>query len=231
VKIHGQRGVKVRGLWYDGPALDPCRDEPSRRSGQYPGRWVVHRDPRDARMVFFQDPAAHAWHPLRWTGLPPEGEVPSFSDARVRDLLRAARQAGLKPRSDTELLPLLLRLLGAHIPVDSWPTRMTRAQRTEHARDSTQAGAASADRPASAGSPAPAPQADVVPLRWPGRARDAGHAVDAERRRRREAAVPARPEPAPLMRDALRHRSVLRIPDEDPGDEQDTQPGAGQGQA
>ena len=68
--------------------------------------------------------------------------MPSFSDARVRDLLRAARQAGLKPRSDAELLPLLLRLIGAHIPVEKWPTRMTRTQRTEHAREETQAQAA-----------------------------------------------------------------------------------------
>jgi hypothetical protein len=59
---------------------------------------------------------------------------------------------------------------------------------------------------------------------------DAEHAVDAERRRRREAAVPARPEPAPLMREALRHRSMLRIPDEDPMEEQDVHPGAGQEQ-
>jgi hypothetical protein len=230
VKIHGQRGVKVRGLWYDGPSLDPCRGQPSSRGGRHRGQWVIHRDPRDARSVFFQDPATHDWHPLRWTGLVPEGEVPSFSDARVRDLLRAARQAGLKPRSDTELLPLLLRLLGAHIPVDSWPTRMSRAQRTEHARESTQAGAASADRPAlpdGTGLPAFPSQADVVPLRWPGRADGTGRAVDAERRRRREAAVSSRPEPAPLMRDALRHRSMLRIPDE----EQDTQPGAGRDQA
>ena len=127
VKIHGQRGVKIRGLWYDGPALDGYRDEPSSRSGRYRGRWAVHRDPRDARTVFFQDPVTHLWQPLRWSGLPPEGEVPSFSDARVRDLLRAARQAGLKPRSDAELLPLLLRLVGAHIPVGKWPTRTTRA--------------------------------------------------------------------------------------------------------
>jgi len=220
VKIHGQRGVKVRGLWYDGPALGPYRNQPSSRGGQHRGRWVIHRDPRDARTVFFQDPVAHAWHLLRWTGLPPEGEVPSFSDARVRDLLRAARQAGLKPRSDSELLPMLLRLLGAHIPADSWPTRMTRTQRTEHARESTQASAASADRPPAAGSTGPSRQADVVPLHWPGRASDTEDAVDAERRRRREAAVPARPEPAPLMREALRLRSMLRIPDE----EQDAHP-------
>jgi hypothetical protein len=229
-KVHGQRGVKVRGLWYDGPALDPYRDQPSSRGGQHRGQWVIHRDPRDARTVFFQDPAAHDWHPLRWTGLPPEGEVPSFSDARVRDLLRAARQAGLKPRSDAELLPVLLRLLGASVPVDSWPARMSKAQRTGHARESTQASAASADRPAlpdGAVVPASPPRADVVPLRWPGRADVTERAVDAERRRRREAAVPARPEPAPLMRDELRRRGMLRIPDE----EQDAQPDVGQDQA
>lgn len=234
VKIHGQRGVKVRGLWYDGPALDAYRDEPSSRGGRYRGRWVVHRDPRDARTVFFQDPVTHAWQTLRWSGLPPEGEVPSFSDARVRDLLRATRQAGLRPRSDAELLPLLLRLLGAHIPVTSWPTRMTRAQRTEHARESTQASAAASDRPAfpaEAGPPVPAEQAKVVALHWPGRAREAEYAVDAERRRRREAAVSARPEPAPLMRDALRRHSMLRVPDEDPGEQQGTVTGTGQEQS
>jgi hypothetical protein len=75
--------------------------------------------------------------------------------------------------------------------------------------------------------PASPPQADVVPLRWPGRAGVTERAVDAERRRRREAAVPATPEPAPLMRDELRRRGMLRIPDE----EQDAQPGADRDQA
>ena len=106
---------------------------------------MVRRDPRDARTVFFQDPGTHAWHTLRWTGLPPEGEVPAFSDARVRDLLAAARQAGLKPRTDAELLPLLLELIGAHIPVAAWPS-LPKATRTEHAREVTQATAAAADR-------------------------------------------------------------------------------------
>ena len=32
----------------------------------------------------------------------------------------------------------------------------------------------------------------------------------------------ARPEPAPLMRDALRRGSMLRLPDEDPGGPQGT---------
>jgi hypothetical protein len=221
VKIHAQRGVKIRGLWYDGPALDAYRNEPSDRGGRHKGRWVIHHDPRDARTVFFQDPLTHAWHPLRWSGLPPQGQVPSFSDARVDDLLRAARQAGLKPRSDTELLPLLLRLIGAHIPVQEWPTRLTKTQRTEHAREATQANAAACDRPtASSEAPRPEEEGKVVALAWPQRARQAEHAVDAERRSRRESAVPSRPHPAPLMREALRRHSMLRVPDDVPEQEQ-----------
>ncbi|GAA4259300.1 hypothetical protein [Dactylosporangium darangshiense] len=104
VAIHGRRGVKIRGLWYDGPALDAYREQRSAKGGRYAGRWVIRRDPRDARIVFFQDPNTHDWHQLRWTGLPPQDEVPSFSDARVSELLAAARHRGLRPRSDAELL-------------------------------------------------------------------------------------------------------------------------------
>jgi hypothetical protein len=244
VKIHGRRGVKIRGLWYDGPALDPCRSGPSARGGAAKGRWKIRREPRDRRYTFFCDPLAHDWHTLRWTGLPPEGEVPSFSDIRVDDLLRAARAAGLQPRSDAELLPLLLDLIGGLIPVDAWPTQMSRQQRTVHARETAQAEQAAADRPAAAAvprptaaSPGPATgqarqagdsdeDATAVAMRWQDQARDTRTAVDAERRRRRESAVPSRPEPAPLMRDALRRNSMLRVPDEDPG-EQGTVAGAG----
>jgi hypothetical protein len=56
VAIHGKRGVKVRGLWYDGLALGPYRDERSARGGRHKGKWVIRRDPRDARAVFFQEP-------------------------------------------------------------------------------------------------------------------------------------------------------------------------------
>ncbi|MGH3757693.1 hypothetical protein [Actinophytocola sp.] len=105
VAIHLDRGVKIRGLWYDGPALHPYRNTPSTRSGRHKGRWVIRRDPRDVRTVYFQDPNTHAWHTLRWRGLPPEDDVPAFSDSRARELLATARTAGLKPRTDAELLP------------------------------------------------------------------------------------------------------------------------------
>jgi len=237
VKIHGRRGVKIRGLWYDGPALDPYRSGPSPQGGAARGKWKIRREPRDRRYVFFCDPVTHDWHTLRWTGLPPEGEVPSFSDIRADDLLRAARTAGLQPRSDAELLPLLLDLIGGLIPVDEWPTQMSRQQRTAHARESAQADQAAADRPAPAAPAAAQARQDngnagadaaVVPMRWRDQARDAASAVDAERRRRRELADGSRPEPASLMRDALRHGSMLRLPDEDPGGPPGTAGSAGQ---
>jgi hypothetical protein len=243
VQIHGRRGVKIRGLWYDGPALDPYRSGPPAQGGAARGKWKIRREPRDRRYTYFCDPLTHDWHTLRWTGLPPEGEVPSFSDIRADDLLRAARAAGLQPRSDTELLPLLLDLVGGLIPVDAWPTQMSRQQRTAHARETAQGEQAAADRPAApaaaavprpaAASPGPATaqarqdgdsgaDTTVVAVRWRDQARDTRTAVDAERRRRRESAVPSRPEPAPLMRDALRRHSMLRVPDEDPGERQGT---------
>jgi hypothetical protein len=239
VKIHGRRGVKIRGLWYDGPALDPYRSVPSPQGGAVKGKWKIRREPRDRRHVYFCDPRTRDWHALRWTGLPPEGEVPSFSDLRADDLLRAARAAGLRPRSDNELLPLLLDLIGGLIPVDTWPTQMSRQQRTAHARESAQADQAAADRPAPAAPAAAAARQGngnagagtaVVPMRWRDQARDAATAVDAERQRRREQATGPRPEPAPLMRDALRHGSMLRLPDEDPGGPQGAAGSAGQEQ-
>ncbi|MDQ7907608.1 hypothetical protein RB614_24100 [Phytohabitans sp. ZYX-F-186] len=222
--IHGRRGVKVRGLWYDGPALDDYRDGPSTRGGRHKGRWVIRRDPRDARIVFFQDPKTHDWHPLRWVGLPPEGEVPAFSDARVRDLLAAARRAGLRPRTDTELLPLLLDLIGGHIPVEAWPTRMGKTERTAHARDTLQGQAAAADRPISQSSSRTQPaRPDAAASPWPPEqggwrepARQTQRAVDGERRHRRHQAladtrlaVPAR------LGDGFRRRNLFLLPTDD----------------
>jgi hypothetical protein len=221
VAIHGKRGVKIRGLWYDGPALhDDDRDGPSERGGRHKGKWVVHSDPRDRRHVFFQDPRTRDWHALRWTGLPPEGEMPAFGDTRVTELLREAAACGVKPQSDAELRPLLLKLIGGSIPVDAWPTQMGRRKRAEHAREVLQARAASADRPAPAA--APGGGDEVIPLRpaagdtatgepaWRQRAGDVASAVDDERGRRRQDAVPARPPPPPAL--GARRRSVFALP-------------------
>lgn len=232
VKIHAMRGVKICGLWYDGPVLDPYRGGPSSRGGDHRRTWVIRSDRRDARTVFFQDPRTHEWHELRWTGLPAEGEVPSFSDARVTELLAMARAAGLRPRTDAELLPLLLELLGAHIPVDKWPAQLSKKQRKEQAREVAQGDQVACDRPAlPAGAAAAQPatravtadadgprggkDAQVVPLRWPDRASQAADAVDAERRRRREQAVPQRPAPPACLGERLRRTSLLVLPEDE----------------
>jgi hypothetical protein len=151
--------------------------------------------------------------------------VPSFGDARVTELLHAARQAGLTPKSDPELLPLLLELIGGSIPVASWPTQIPKAKRTEHAREVAQADAARADRPTlptadATGGVLDAPDhANVTPLRWPQRARQTHDSIDAERRRRREAAVPVTPKPPPPLGASFRERNVFLLPGEDEEDQ------------
>ncbi|MFG3602642.1 COG3415 family protein [Micromonospora chersina] len=226
VKIHGQRGVKVRGLWYDGAALDPYRHQVSTRGGRHAGKWVVRFDKRDPRYVFFQDPVdAERWHTLRWVGQPAEGETPAFGDVRRDELLRKVRRAGLTPQSDSELLPQLLDLIGGHVPVDQWPTQMSKQDRRQHAREVAQARTAAADRPApqppdAAGSEEP--DATVVPLRWADRAAQVETAVDRERRRRREQAVPQRPQPPPRLGEAYRRRGLLILPDDDAAEYPDT---------
>ncbi len=239
VMIHGKRGVKIKNLWYDGQALDPYRGELSSRGGRARNKYVIHRDPRDPCSVFFQDPRTHDWHPLRWTGLPDDGEVPAFSEARVREAMRELRRRGLAPKSDAELLPVLLELIGKNIPVDQWPTRLSRKERTEHAREVAQAAAAAADRPAGAtdkkkadseldtlppgGSPsarAAAGDGKVVPLRWMERAQQGEDAVTSARRRRREAAVPEQPAPPQALSDRLRATSLMALTDADFDDEE-----------
>lgn len=215
LQIH-PRGVKIRGLWYDGPALNGLRGTPSARGGARKRSWVIRSDKRDARTVFFQDDE-HRWHELRWTGLPAEGEIPSFSDARVTDLLREAKAQGLRPRSDAELLPVLLRLLRAHVPVGQWPGQMTRQEKKDQAREAAQGDAAAAGRPpASPVQPAGGQdRAPVVPLRRPDRALQARAAAGDQRRERREEAVPRRPAAPGSLGDGLRRTSLLSLPGED----------------
>ncbi|WP_329165785.1 transposase [Streptomyces sp. NBC_01527] len=236
VMIHGRRGVKIKNLWYDGSALDDYRFGLSGRGGVSKNKYVIHRDPRDPCFVYFQDPLTHDWHQLRWVGLPEEGRVPAFSDARVRQVLRDLRSRGLAPKSDAELLPLLLDLIGGRVPVDQWPTRLTKAQRTEHSREEAQAAAAAADRPkpalatavpAPVGVPAPHDVSDiepsnVVPLQWRERAEQGQAAVDGERRRRREAATPEETAAPPVLSQRLRERSLLALPDEHETENADT---------
>jgi hypothetical protein len=224
VRIHARRGVKIRGLWYDDEkVLHDYRGNRSTRGGKHKGQWVIRRDPRDRRHVYFQDPITHDWHPLAWTGMPPVGQMPAFGDARVRDLLRKAEAGGMRPKSDTELMPVLLELIGSRIPVSQWPTQMKKSQRTEHAREVAQAKAAATNRPA-AKPAAPEetagqeePKAAV--LQWPRRAQQTQDAVDSERRRRREAAVSAAPKPPPRLGASFRERNVFLLPEDDEEEE------------
>ncbi|MFF7865541.1 transposase [Streptomyces qaidamensis] len=221
VRIDPRRGVKIGGLWYGAHSrvLEPHRGRLSGRGGRHAGKWAVHRDPRDCRQVFIE--LDGAWHELQWNGLSPGQEAPAFSDADVGGVLRQAAKAGLKPRSDAELLPVLLGLVASKTPVDAWPTQMTRQQKTERARNLARAQAAALDRPAPAPPPGPSP-ADARALH-----RQATAAAKADRRRRRMAAVPV-PLPAPqLLADSLRAKNLFLLPDE----EQDPPAEAGTGRA
>ncbi len=230
VKIH-RRGVRILGLWYSGPALDPYREQRSNSGGRHKGKWVIRRDPRDRRFVFFQDPHTHLWHSLRWTGLPEDGEIPAFTDASAEELLAEARGRGLKPRSDAELRPVLLGLLADHTPVDQWPTQRSRARqqpkqqpttkrrRTARAREAARTEAVARDRPTAPAIPSePAATTNVVPFDRDAHARQVQDAIDAERRRRREQAVPITPPPPPRLGETARRHSLLLLPPDDAED-------------
>jgi hypothetical protein len=229
VRIH-RRGVKILDLWYSGAALDPYREQRSSSGGRHKGKWVIRRDPRDRRYVFFQDPHTHAWYPLRWTGLASGDEVPAFSDARVRELLAEARRRGLTPRSDVELLPVLLELLADHAPVNRWPTQQQtepKRRRTARVREATQTAAAERDRPRHNWHPTGEVPADIVPFGSDGHARQVQDAIDAERRRRREEAVPVTPPPPSRLGETARRRSLLLLPPDGADDAEDPSGAAG----
>ncbi|MFJ1840819.1 transposase [Streptomyces sp. NPDC088146] len=227
-KIDARRGVKIRGLWYDAPALDPYRGQRSARGGKHKGQWIIRRDPRDRRSVFFQDPLTHGWHPLAWTGLPCEGQAPAFGDARVRELLKKAQACGLRPRTDDELLPVLLELLGSRVPVSQWPTRLPKSARTEHSREVVQAAASQADRLQSEPAAEAAAEDPVVtPLRWQERTRQAAESIDSHRRHRREQAVQGRPKAPPPLGEAYRQRDLFLLPEEDEEEDGHGGPNAG----
>ncbi|MGW7639722.1 hypothetical protein [Streptomyces decoyicus] len=117
--------MKILGLWYHHPVLDEPRfQQPSARGGRHAGQWVVRSDRRDRRQVFFQDPADHeTWHVLRWRGLPPEGEIPAFSDKTADALLGHVKANNIKIHSEDELLEHLLGILGSVTSVDEWPSQ------------------------------------------------------------------------------------------------------------
>ncbi|MPY59839.1 transposase [Streptomyces spongiae] len=216
VRIHPRRGVKIGGLWYHAPVLDDPRFHlPSARGGRHKGKWLIRSDRRDRRTVFFQDDVEpDRWHVLSWTGLPRESEIPAFSDRGAETLLAEVRRRGLAPRSDAELLPIVLELLGSAIPVAQWPTQMTKRERSRRSRQHAQAEAVAVDR---APATASGRDGDADVLAWPDQARTIQESVDADRRRRREAATAGRrPTPPPRLGETLRRRTLFLLPpDED----------------
>lgn len=221
VKIHPRRGVKILGLWYYHPVLDEPRFMlPSARGGKHAGAWVVRSDRRDRRQVFFQDPANHeTWHVLRWRGLPPDGEIPAFSDKTADALLTQVKASSIRIHSETELLEHLLGILGSVTPVDQWPSQAKKKagkkQRVAQAREITRAQAAAADRSA-APAPAHEPALAEMPAAWAEHARTIDRAVDIDRRRRREEALAAsKPVAPPTLHEALRRRPMFLLPPRD----------------
>ncbi|MFI9042624.1 hypothetical protein [Streptomyces sp. NPDC053726] len=215
VKVDARRGVKVGGLWYGARSteLDPCRGVPAPRGGRHAGKWAVRRDPRDCRQVFIE--LDGTWQALPWNALPEGDSVPAFGDARVREVLKEAARVGLRPRTDAELLPVLLDLLAAVTPVESWPGRSeTRKKATARARELARARASLKDRPA--------PQPPRAPVDSPAPDRDVAEAITADRARRRQAAARgAPPVPAPPLGDDVRSR--LLYPAAQPSPDHDTE--------
>ncbi|MEV7715257.1 transposase [Streptomyces sp. NPDC088270] len=228
VKIHPRRGVKILGLWYHHPVLDEPRFlQPSSRGGKHAGQWVVRSDRRDRRQTFFQDPADHeTWHILRWRGLPPEGEIPAFSDKTANDLLSHVKANRIRIHSESELLEHLLEILGSVTPVDQWPSQAKKKagkkRRVAQAREITRAQAAAADRapgPAPAEEPSPA----ELPAAWAEHARTIDRAVDADRRRRREEALAdTRPVAPATLHESLNRRPMFRLPPPDSSEAETT---------
>jgi transposase InsO family protein len=98
-------GVEIGGLRYDGPALNPYRNRTSPYAGKYAGRWPLRIDPGDVSKVYFQDPADHGWHALRWehadaVGGPFSGEALAYA----RQLAAATHRFPDTRRALAELL-------------------------------------------------------------------------------------------------------------------------------
>lgn len=113
-------------------------------------------------------------------------------------------------RSDEELLPALLDILGSVTPVDKWPTQKEKKagkkRRIARAREDTHAQAAAADREG------PSPLPARMPAPWAEQTHTIDTAVDSDRRRRREEVVLDEPVAPPLLEDALRRQHLFLLP-------------------
>lgn len=155
------KGVRVGGLWYRDsahPTAPGVLGDPGAHDGLPASRGrsvVVKRDPRDCRTVYVQDASDGEWHELRWTGLPADGEFPAFSDVTAAAVLQAAKEKGVRPKTQDELLPLFYERWRA--------STSTKTARTQRVREVAQAEAAAADR-AAAAAPVNARPSGVIAL-------------------------------------------------------------------
>ncbi len=103
----GHDGVRVRGLRYDGDALNRYRNQDSSYGGVHGGNWPLRYDPRDYSRVFFQDPHDEEWHELEWVDAPPN--VRPFNDtllAHAKEKLLAGNEKS-RAYSSQELAEVL----------------------------------------------------------------------------------------------------------------------------
>ena len=133
VKIHAGRGVKIGGLWYGGPApsCGACTG-PSGRGGKHKGKWVdPRRPPRPAARCSSRTPRTRrSGTSCGGTGCRPRARSPPSPTRPPRSCCARPARRACRPRSDADLLPVLLKLLGGVAPVPaSGPPRWARRRR------------------------------------------------------------------------------------------------------
>ena len=172
-ETHDRRGVKIRGLWYDGGGLWRLPRDQVQPGRPAKGKWVIHREPRDRRTVLLPGPVHPPGTRCAGPGCP-GGVVPAFGDTRVRELqarsrLRAEAAERRRAAAGTAGAD---RAAGPGQPVAA---QMTKAQRVEHAREAPRPARPPLTARTIRRHAAPAegtPGGSVVtPLRWPERAR------------------------------------------------------------
>ncbi|MFD0502480.1 hypothetical protein ACFQ0G_04955 [Streptomyces chiangmaiensis] len=214
VRIHPRRGVKIGGL-----GITPSSWTTRVSTCPPPGAAGTRASGSSAPIAGIAAPCSSRtiWSPTAGTccagaGCRPKGRSRRSPTGPPRRC-SPRRADGALPRSDAELLPVLLELLGSAIPVALWPTQMTKRERSRRSRQHAQTEAAAADRaPAASGR-----GRDAEVLAWPEQARTVQDRVDADRHRRREAATAGRrPAPPPRLGEVLRRRTLFLLPlDED----------------
>jgi transposase InsO family protein len=135
-------GVELRGLRYDGEAIENYRGERSPYGGVHSGKWPFRYDPRDRSKIFFCDPATGDWQELRWIGA---SEMPRPFDELTLDfaktLLRRRNGNGRNEEETAAALNGLLDRLERQRPQRTRAERRTfgreviQRNRVEHARN------------------------------------------------------------------------------------------------